>query len=499
MIYLKITDDITTLDLTWNQQASTSYLLRSWPTAIAALNPNELGFAYAAVEEDITIDILGDSVSAVNGALLALTQLLDQADRWWRGDFVDPVYLDYWPDEGASIWRTMVLGRARRNETSGVSVAATYQKDAQMWAIQNIRVRLRREGIWRTKEVIESAVPLAVANPFVGNYFFSTNTFAMQDAPPTQYVLTGVTTTSQGEFVIASNQDHQKSIIALCARPNVGPAIILRDGEDMVSFTTTGATVAVVADGSNLAKGGDVFRITSTSPGSSVTELVYDFPNTATWKQARRVQFFITVRSNTTNVQWNMNILASIRWGAFTTDLFQGERIVIPGTTQQPQLIQSPIGILPSGATQFTLKIEDAATSGSPTLDIDTIMVVDLTYPDSTVIVLDSLNSDNNTGWPFGATSFQVYIDPIDKQQRYVYGKLGSGEEPNVDYRGNALTFLRTKDVTVGFIGCYEQYWSLPTTPTSGVNQTFNIHLFVYGGKVIPQSAIPPLIPDAPG
>lgn len=497
-VYLALTDDTTTISLMWNQQASTSYLLRSWPTAIAALNPNELGFTYADVEEDLTLDIFGDSVSAANDALLDLTRLLDQADRWWRGDVVDPVYLDYWPDEGERIWRSMVLGRARRDETSGVRVAPTYQKDAQIWAIQNIRVRLRREGIWRTKTTIASGSPNAVANPFVQNYSLTTLAADPQDAAPTQYILTGVTTTTFGEFVIASNQDHQKSIMAMCSRPNTGDAIFLKDSDDTnggkVTFNSSTANISEA----NLSTDGTVLRITSTSAGNSVTELIYNFPNTATWKQARRAQFFVTMRSNTPGVQWKMNILVSERWGAFQTDAFGGESIIISGITQQPQLIQSPIGTLPIGATQFTLKIQDEATSGSPTLDIDSIMVADLTYDDSTIIVLDSLNSGNNTGWPFGATTFQVYIDPIDKQQRYVYGKLGSGEEPNVDYRGNALTHLRSA-VTVGFLGCYNQYWTIPTTPTSGVNQTFNIWPRIYGGKLIPQSVVQGPPKEVPG
>ena len=501
-VYLALTDDTTTISLTWNQQASTSYLLRSWPTAIAALNPNELGFAYADVEEDITLDIFGDSVSAANDALLDLTRLLDQADRWWRGDVVDPVYLDCWPDEGQYVWRSMVLGRARRDETSGVRVAPTYQKDAQIWAIQNIRVRLHREGIWRTKTTIASGSPPAVANPFVQDYSLTNLAADPQDAAPTQYILTGITTPSDGRYVVASNLDYQKSIMALCARPNTGNAIVLFEAQNNFSSSVSNSTITTVADAaSNLPASSNVLRISSTSIGNSRTGISYTLPNTATWQQARRVQIFLTVRTTTTNVQWRITENNWLRWNLATTDILQGNDVVIQSiSVLRPQLIQLPIGIIPNGANSFELIFEDDATTGSgATLDIDSIMAVDLTHEDSTVIVLDTIRNLGGGTWPFGATSFDVYVDPLDKQQRYVYGQIGSGDQINVNYRGNALTYLRANAVTVGFLGCYHQYWTIPTTPSSDVNQTFNIHLLSYGGKLIPQSVVQGPPEEVPG
>jgi len=85
MTQLLLTNGTTTVNLIWHNVANRSYMLTrgDWAPTIPALRTSALaqGGPYADVEEEISVNIYGQTAAECLSNLDTLTRLLDQADR----------------------------------------------------------------------------------------------------------------------------------------------------------------------------------------------------------------------------------------------------------------------------------------------------------------------------------------------------------------------------------------------------------------------------------
>src|SRR3990172_8696486 len=151
----------------------------SWAPRIAGLRRSTLGgrSPYAEVVEEFDLHITGTSAANALANLATLGTLLDNAERWWRGENRAQVTLRYSP-EGATVSSTtdpleaVVLGRATGDQSAGVTLPVVFNEFVpQQWVIR-ARVRFVRRGLW-TRNSIGYSGSSTGSNPAVIQNTFS--------------------------------------------------------------------------------------------------------------------------------------------------------------------------------------------------------------------------------------------------------------------------------------------------------------------------------------
>ena len=155
--YLRISDGTTTVSIADGAGGATSYPLagrQAWTPNIGTLRRDELASRapYGLAEEQLALNITGATASAAMANLGTLARLLDQAERWRRGQNVAAVLLQYVP-QGSTIHTTSVplqcpiWGRAEGDETN-VGLSPEFNDVGLHFWIQDVQTRLRRGGQW---------------------------------------------------------------------------------------------------------------------------------------------------------------------------------------------------------------------------------------------------------------------------------------------------------------------------------------------------------------
>ena len=112
---LKITDGTTTADLT--DQTNYQLVDGGWAPSVAPLRKSTLGGSgpYEDVIEEIVVNVHGTTAATCLANLAKLSQLLDQAERWSRGENISPVKLQCQP-WGSSYLASAVCDSGPGNE-----------------------------------------------------------------------------------------------------------------------------------------------------------------------------------------------------------------------------------------------------------------------------------------------------------------------------------------------------------------------------------------------
>lgn len=194
--YLVITDGTTTVTIADGSGGATNYKLSDdgWAPAVSALNRSAYGPRYVDVTEDMELNVTGASRAACLANLQTLARLLDQAERWYLGENVDPVLIKYSPKGGtvssaANPLQAAILGRDEGDETSGMSLPVTFDDLTFNAYVLRARVRFKRRGLWLANT--ESSGTQGA----YGNGAVNTSAFAVTAASlpsPTRLTITNV-------------------------------------------------------------------------------------------------------------------------------------------------------------------------------------------------------------------------------------------------------------------------------------------------------------------
>ncbi|MBK8434523.1 MAG: hypothetical protein IPL28_25945, partial [Chloroflexi bacterium] len=144
---LILTDGTTTLDL--NDTTNYGVTYDQWAPAVGGLREDVLGgySPYVDVSESIPLHVRGATGAAAMANLAAVGKLLDQAERWARGERVAAVQLWYMPTNSTlgGYLKAVVLGRSGGEGWMGLSPRVN---DAANYEIPGVVLEIKRTNPW---------------------------------------------------------------------------------------------------------------------------------------------------------------------------------------------------------------------------------------------------------------------------------------------------------------------------------------------------------------
>lgn len=437
--YLAITDGVTTVTFADGLGGTTNYppVRGQWAPQVAGLRKGLMDglLPYADVTEELQINIRESTAALCLAKLATLAQLLDQAERWWkRAESVNPVTIKYAP-QGSTIASTAnpfiatVLGRAADDETSGVNLPVDFNDVGMLYEIRDVRVRFIRTGVWTAPS--ETASAAAVANPAVLS-------IAMPSAPqimgPTALGFTGFVTSAAGAIDIPAGY-----VI-------FGPNLNLQQAESPFSTSlASGATYVSTADAAARASGGSVGRLNHAAAALNVESAINFVPSLSGTPTS--VAVYVTFRNNS-NSAWT--IRASGGYGllsaASLTQVF-APTITIPGTATNPTVLY--LGTLANryGIQFVSLNVALTALVGAGTIDFDTIVFVDLSTGEASVISVSGARAALGGAIISEAVTVQITNNPATLNTPEVRLYLAGGNRIPQTYNGPAA--LNSKGATL--------------------------------------------------
>lgn len=352
---LKITGFSTgTLDLNGDVEYSVG---KGWAPAVATRSHSQVAgrSLYNPVVENIPLIIHGTSEADLLVNLAALTEALDEAWRWNQGDMsVNAILLDYDIVVGASTVKAAILGPPPKAR-SLIGLPITFNSFKGSFEMGPINLSLLREGLWLTGSG-ETATSSSTPNGAVMTVTF---TQPVLIPSPTKVVLAYQSPTSNlsqaGFLILAATADR---LARFEAEANWDSA----------------ANYASVAGGA-LSSGGNLLRFTP--PGSvlfytSGEETI----NTILNDDTRQVGVFVNFRSSSVDRSW---IVSAQITEEGATSFHSTQRIVIEGSgTTSPHWRFLGIVATAGEPESINISIKVDSTSGSPTLDMDQVLLVDI-------------------------------------------------------------------------------------------------------------------------
>jgi hypothetical protein len=346
---LFLTNGATTANLIWHSVANRSYLLTrgDWAPSIAALRASELALdgPYAAVEEEIAVNVYGQTAAECLSNLTSLAYLLDQADRWnpKRGENVSPVRLQYMPTGGTMLWESVITGRASGDQTSGVRLPPTFNRDLGAFTIEGVRLRFWRRGLLLnpTGEAVASS---SDANPTVQTCTFATAVQVSSPLKLSYQFLDGFT---------PSNGLIERAVVLTARAAN---RLQIYEAES----AALGTNIASQADAAGKARGGSVARY---SPGVLSTSIVQNFSGFDS--ASRHLAVWAAVRNNSATTTFTIQLQGS----APTT---RARAVTIDTSTTSPRLVC--LGRIAQRRNFSAIELLLTASAASGTLDIDYIV-----------------------------------------------------------------------------------------------------------------------------
>lgn len=169
---LRIADSTTTADLL--DGTNYSLVANGWSPKIAPLKTAALGnqSPYEDVVEEITIDVLGANATAVLARITELTALFDQARRWTLGEPVDYVSIRVEP-------QGVTTGLLYSNVLDGeVVLPRDWADRVYMGVINNVVLRVKRQGLWMNNAATFSAFADSQPNTILSRTVSAVNPYS---------------------------------------------------------------------------------------------------------------------------------------------------------------------------------------------------------------------------------------------------------------------------------------------------------------------------------
>jgi hypothetical protein len=350
---LSITDGTTTANLIWHSSANRKYMLvqGGWAPGIAPLREGTLGGRgpYADVEEEIELNILGDTQAEVLSNLQTLTTLLDQAWRFWRrGENVSPVKIQYTPKGSNLLLTALILGRAPGDQTAGVNLPITINKDLGALTIVSVKLRFIRTGLW--------------LNPIA-----ESNTSTLSNNPTVQTVALPSALTISAPTVLTADSNGVSLTAATVPAVILYASAVNRLTIFEAESGTLGPQTTSVADAAGKARGGNVARYTPTvTTLVDLTTIQLNVMDSA----MRRVALWAVVRNNSGTTSFQLQAQSPAGAGAASTTPL----IPIDTSSLSPRTVF--LGVLSFALAPGTCAIKAQASAAAGTLDIDYIVAL---------------------------------------------------------------------------------------------------------------------------
>lgn len=241
-LVLKLTDGTTTLNLNDGTNYGVPY--DEWSPAVASRRRGQLGgWQHNDVAETIPLHVRGATGAAALANLVAVVELLDQAERWARGENVDAVRLQYKPHNSSlgDPIEAVVLG----GPTNGLLQLSPRMNDFANYEIPDLQLRLLRRGLWLS-DAGGGTPDAPVTNPAVAEVDFGG---ALDVPAPTLVALRSDISSAGGAELPAAGY------------------VLIADGDHRLFVEDVGN----VSDSANHALGGNVSRLQASAASSFAT------------------------------------------------------------------------------------------------------------------------------------------------------------------------------------------------------------------------------------
>lgn len=359
---LNITDTVTTVKV-MDSSATTPALIAAmnyrlaygeWPPKVPQRNKNPFGLPYLPVLEEMTIDIRGSSSDDALSKLQTLNTLLDQGERWFNNEIVNPVFVRYQPKGSAksTYLKDVIIGRGFGDETDLIGLPVDFEIVGSNYWIKGIRLKFwRRNGIWLGESETQNVGSSYVAQP--GPITVTWSDYATVLSPIDIRIGAGNDAAGESTHVVS------------------GYTMVAHDSRYLGEFAGTAgvaATGTATNDAANFPTHAQIMRYTLATTSNDLWDI-----SATIVKECEYFAVFAKVRNNSTTI--DAYIYAGI------SNQAQQEVKVAAAASPVPQIVF--LGIFPTRgrapkvlAAGASLQINMRAASGSITFDIDSIVVV---------------------------------------------------------------------------------------------------------------------------
>lgn len=405
---LELTDGTTTLNLLMPPYSIT---LSGLDLGVATLRPGTLGgnAPYTDVACTIPLHIIGACASDVYAAMSAVWVLLDQAQRFWRGENVSPVVIKAKATGSTIIDPVQALVLRRIDADAPLVLPAVYEVTVGGFVAQDIQLQFMRRGQWigATETASSSATP-------AGNTFTITLP-ALSTLSPVRLDMTYPT---QGAVDGASTQP-----IVITTNDSAKIAIV-----EAETFGAFGIWTVVVPPAGQLARGGSVL-----SGATVTTESLTDVIATPSLlQQSGLFAAWAVVKSPVNHLfRFQFTTLDTTVLTPFVT--FQS----LGSTAPQPCFLG--LFALPGdqGASSYRIGVT-ASQAATLTIDYLVFMRIDQF---SNIVGCNISLPIRVTTWPNG-TAMKLFIDPaVDSRITPRFARSSSANTliADISYAGNAF------------------------------------------------------------
>lgn len=359
---LKITDGTTTVDFV---SSTSGYSVTSWNPAVARRRRNMLGGRgpYEDVDEEMEITVRGTDALT---KLSSLQALLDQADRWYRGEPVNAVLLHYKPESTSGELKAAIVGPSDREF---IELPPNFPDAPAYDYVDPVVLRFRRVGLWTgSTSAISVGFGIGSQQPITqaaaANMTVAIETpilFRLDDAPQGDY------TTRETTLLVSSadtTADAAKRIVVLNA-------------------TVLGSSVpySTAVETAYKAEGNAILRFTTPAGTGFIETPGYTITSSTAAQTARRWGIYFNYRNNSTSGAFQVG--ASLNY--YNSAIYS-----IPAGTSNPQWAYLGSVSIEDGLRRLHLRIR--GNTSSATLDINNIVLQAQDYTTDHAVTLGSVN-----------------------------------------------------------------------------------------------------------
>lgn len=421
---LKISDGTTTIDFV----ADTSgYALTEWSPAVANRRRGMFGGrgAYADVVETMRVNIHG---TAPLDKLATLRTLLEQSERWYAGEPVDPVLLHYQPTSTSAELKATIMGAD--GDSPMVRLPGDLPQGPLYQYLDGIELRFRRLGMWLGASVTGTSSDLEHPRTHTVNLTTSVDlpspitvkvvesAAAERGMPPSFVIMASGATTTEAAGRVVIFEAEELSLGAL-------------------AFTTA-------ADSTNDASGNTLLRYTPQTAATwatSANESVVSSTDTT----VRTWGVFLNYRSNGTGTSHRVRMKANARQN--TRELFIPE-----GTSNPTWVYLDTLRINGTPLDGVRLQAQSSNTAG--TVDFDTIALLALDDEIASRVVRPVFGEEIGTSFdPSENTTIDHML--LSEPSAAIFSSYGFN--PRQGFVGDATLMMRGSAVAVAWLSTSER------------------------------------------
>lgn len=438
MNVLKITDGTTTIDFV---SSTSGYSVTQWNPSVAKRRDDLLGGRgpYEDTVEQMEITIhAADAMTK----LKTLQGLLEQSQRWARGEPVSAVLLHYKPESTSTEYKTTILGADRGDM---VELPRNFLMTPTIDYIDAIRLRFRRLGLWLGESV--TATSSAAEHPT--SLTINMTTSAPFESPVV-LKLASAARSDKGVIpsyiLMASGTDTTEA----------GKRLVVLEAE----LLNAASGYSTSADTTNKARGGVVLRYTPsvTTFQDSATLSVYSSSD----NNARRWGAFLNYRNNSTTTGYQVKL---------RMDNVYTPVLTIAEGTSNPTWAY--LGSTTRAIPLQTLELYVKASVAAGTIDFDSIVLLAMDSETNARAIAPVQNEFVTT---IVSPQQPAYIDHqlLSKPSAKVWVDIGFGMAQG--FKGDATLMMRGAGIAAAWLGAGETtstYWRVTDTAGTVISSAF--------------------------